>query len=96
MQIMGSLSTIKIRAELNKDRATSALTHESATNNHKNIHSQKKNFKSHSFALLISRYILRLGQRGRCCFCTAYLNRKMYLEIRNADEGALIAVAVSY
>ena len=44
--------------------------------------------KSRSSALLISRYILRLGQRGRCCFCAARPNRKMYLEIRNADEVA--------
>ena len=44
--------------------------------------------KSHSSALLNSRYILRLGQRGRRCFCAAFPNRKMYLEIRNADEGA--------
>ena len=44
--------------------------------------------KSHSSALLISRYILRLGQRGRCCFWAASPNRKMYLEIRNADEEA--------
>ena len=36
--------------------------------------------KSYSSALLISRYILRLGQRGRCCFCAACPNRKMYLE----------------
>ena len=38
-----------------------------------------------SSALLISRYILRLGQRGRCCFCAACPNRKMYNEIRRAD-----------
>ena len=44
--------------------------------------------KSPSFAPLISRYILRLGQvaqkqeRSRCS------NRKMYLEIRGADVGA--------
>ena len=43
--------------------------------------------KSHSSALLIWRYILRLRQRGRCCFCAACPNRKMYLVIRNADEG---------
>ena len=44
----------------------------------------------HSFALLISRYILRLGQqRGRCCFCAACPICKMYLEIRSADERAL-------
>ena len=41
-----------------------------------------------SSALLISRYILGLGQRGRCCFCAACPNRKMYLEIRSADDGA--------
>ena len=40
-----------------------------------------------SSAHLISRYILQLGQRGRCCFCDACPNRKMYLEIRRADEG---------
>ena len=45
--------------------------------------------KGHSSAFLISRYILRLGQGGRCCFCAACPNRKMYLEIRNADERAL-------
>ena len=39
--------------------------------------------------LIISRYILRLGQRGRCCFCAACPNCKMYLEIMNADERAL-------
>ena len=44
--------------------------------------------KSLSSALLISRYILGLGQHGRCCFCAAYPNHKMYLEIRSADEGA--------
>ena len=46
--------------------------------------------KSHSSALLISRsrYILRLGQRERCCFCAACPNRKMYLEIRSANERA--------
>ena len=27
------------------------------------------------------------GQRGRCCFCAACPNRKMYLEIRGVDEG---------
>ena len=43
--------------------------------------------KSYSSALLISRYILRWGQRGRCCFCAACPNRKMYLEIRSADKG---------
>ena len=41
------------------------------------------------FICLISRYILRSGQRGRCCFCAACPNRKMYLDIRNADEGLL-------
>ena len=45
--------------------------------------------KSHSSALLNSRYILRLGQRGRRCFCAAFPNRKMYLEIRSADEWLL-------
>ena len=44
--------------------------------------------KSLLSALLISRYILGLGQRGRCCFCAACPNRKMYLEISIADEGA--------
>ena len=39
-----------------------------------------------SSASLISRYILRLAQRGCCCFCAACPNRKMYLEIRGADE----------
>ena len=46
------------------------------------------NLKSLSSALLISRYILGLEQRGRCCFCAACPNRKMYLEIRSANEGA--------
>ena len=46
------------------------------------------NIKSLSSALLISRYILGLGQRGRCCICAATRNRKMYLEIRNPDERA--------
>ena len=46
------------------------------------------NQKNHSSALLISRYILRLGQWRRCCFCAACPNRKMYLEIKSADEGA--------
>ena len=50
------------------------------------------NLKGSSFALLISRYILGLGQRGRCCFCAACPNRKMYLEIRSANEGAYISV----
>ena len=50
---------------------------------------EKLELKSLSSALLISRYILGLGQRGRCCFCAACPNRKMYLEIRSADEGAL-------
>ena len=49
--------------------------------------------KSLSCALLISRYVLRLGQRGRCCFCAACPNRKMYLEIRTAKEGAYIPFA---
>ena len=37
--------------------------------------------KAPSSASLISRYILRLGQRGCCCFCAACLNSKMYSEI---------------
>ena len=45
-----------------------------------------KRLKSLSSALLISRYILGLGQRGRCCFCTACPDHKMYLEIRSANE----------
>ena len=45
--------------------------------------------KSLSSVLLISRYILGLGQRGCCCFCAACPNRKMYLEIRSANKGAL-------
>ena len=45
--------------------------------------------KSHSSAFLISRYILPLGQRGRYCFCAACSNRKMYLEMKSANEGAL-------
>ena len=36
--------------------------------------------KSLSSALLFSRYILGLGQRGRCCFCAACPNRKIYSE----------------
>ena len=43
--------------------------------------------KAPSSASLISRYILRLEQRGCCCFCAASHNFKMYLEIREADEG---------
>ena len=50
---------------------------------------QYSKLKSHSSALLISRYILRLGQLGRCCFRAACPNRKMYLEIRSPDEGLL-------
>ena len=46
--------------------------------------------KPPSSASLISRYILRLGQRGRCCFFAACPNRKMYLETREADEGIFI------
>ena len=49
----------------------------------------KKYLKSLSSALLISRYILGLGQRGHCCFCATCPNRKMYLEIWSANEGAL-------
>ena len=45
-------------------------------------------YKSLSTAFLISRYILGLGQRRRCCFCAACPIRKMYLEIRSANEGA--------
>ena len=45
--------------------------------------------KALSSASLISRYFLRLGQYGRCCFCAACPNRKMYLEIRRADEWFL-------
>ena len=44
--------------------------------------------KSPLSVILISRYILGLGQRGRCCFCAACPHRKMYLEIRNENEGA--------
>ena len=51
----------------------------------------KLQLKAPSSAFLISRYILRLGQRGRCCFCAACPNCKMYLEIRSANEGALKA-----
>ena len=50
---------------------------------------QLPTLKSLSSALLISRYILGLGQHERCCFFAACPNRKMYLEIRNANEGAL-------
>ena len=49
---------------------------------------KSQNFESLSFALLISRYILGLGQRWRCCFCAACPNRKMYLKIRSTNEGA--------
>ena len=31
---------------------------------------------------------LKLVTNGRCCFCAAYPDRKMYLEIRSANEGA--------
>ena len=48
----------------------------------------KKRHKSLSSALLISRYILGLVQRGRWFFCAACPNRKMYLEIRSANVGA--------
>ena len=43
--------------------------------------------KSLSSAYLISRYILGLGQRARCCFCAACPNRKMYIEIRNYSKS---------
>ena len=43
--------------------------------------------KSLSSALLISRYILGLGQCGRCCFCAACPNRKMYVEIKSPNEA---------
>ena len=52
---------------------------------------KSKSLKSHSSALLISRYILRLGQRGLCCFCGACPNRKMYLEIRSADDFKILS-----
>ena len=42
------------------------------------------------------RAILGLGQRGRCCFCAACSNRKMYLEIRSANEGALSQTWTNY
>ena len=48
--------------------------------------------KSLSSAFLISRYILGLGQRGRCCFCAACPNRRMYLEIRSATEGGALRI----
>ena len=44
-----------------------------------------------SSASLIPRYILQLGQRGRCCFCA---NCKIYLELKGADEGLLSFVIV--
>ena len=56
--------------------------------NRKNAAIERKS-KAPSSASLVSRYILRLGQRRRCCFCTACPNRKMYLEIKSANEGAL-------
>ena len=46
---------------------------------------RKRLSRAPSSALLISRYILQLWQRRRCCFCAACSNRKMYLEIRGAD-----------
>ena len=48
--------------------------------------------KSPSSASLISIYILGLGQRGRCYFCAACPNRKIYLEIRNAKGGQFVSV----
>ena len=44
--------------------------------------------KSLSSVPLISRYILRLGQAAQKQQCPRCPNRKMYLEIRDADEGA--------
>ena len=51
--------------------------------------SNRNEIKSPSYDLLISSYIVGLRQRGRCCFSAACPNRKMYLDIRSADEGAL-------
>ena len=50
---------------------------------------EENSLKSLSSAFLFSRYILGLGQRGRCYFCASCPNRKMYLEIRNADALAI-------
>ena len=54
-----------------------------------NEYSSLVGLKAPSSAPLISRYILRLGQRGHCCFCATCPNRKMYLGISEADEGLL-------
>ena len=43
--------------------------------------------KAPSFAFRISRYILRLGQAAQKQQRPRCPNRKMYLEIRGADEG---------
>ena len=54
---------------------------------HRSLHCSLKALSS---ASLISRYILRLGPRGRCCLCAASPNDKMYLDIREADEWLFI------
>ena len=54
-----------------------------------NIPVNRKNLKAPSSALLISRYILRLGQAAQKQQCPCCPNPKMYLEIRRADERLL-------
>ena len=49
---------------------------------------RKLYLKSPSSASLIPRYILRLGQVAQKQQCPRWPNRKMYLEIKGADEGA--------
>ena len=49
--------------------------------------SNYKGIKAHSFALLISRYILRLRQAAQKQQRPRCPNPKMYLEIRKADES---------
>ena len=48
--------------------------------------------KSPSSAPLLSKYILRLGQSAQKQQRPLCPNRKMYLEIREADEGALTII----
>ena len=48
--------------------------------------------KTPLYALLISRYILRLGQAAQKQQRPRCPNRKMYLEIRRADEWPLLVL----
>ena len=47
--------------------------------------------KGFSSALLISRYILGLGQRGHCCFCAACPNRRCILRLEEQTKGFLLS-----